>query len=297
MIIAPLMTLIMGVTLAIILGNGRRTGRSMLIVLLSIAYVIGLAVALSALFSPVVIGFGANPEIAGRISSNLIALYAALASGTARAFAVSRSNLGDISPGVAIAISLVQPPCVVGIAFAHARWFEGLGALVLFLTSSFAIVLAGGDVFWLSGVHARRQDRPRSTCAGGQCRPPCSRRSWSPSSSGSTATAPSSRTGIGCWPRKPSSRGWRGRTSMSATSPWSTGPKTSPCAGWPVPGIELLSADLRAGLGYDVGVELRVLPGEIHYFPEQVLVLPGWPDAWESAPWWAAEPAFSPGDR
>lgn len=156
MIIAPLMTLIMGVTLAIILGNGRRTGRSMLIVLLSVAYVIGLAVALSALFSPVAIGFGANPEIAGRISSNLIALYAALASGAARAFAVSRSNLGDIAPGVAIAISLVQPLCVVGIAFAHARWFEGLGALVLFLTSSFAIVLAGGGVFWLSGVHARR---------------------------------------------------------------------------------------------------------------------------------------------
>ena len=37
------------------------------------------------------------------------------------------------------------------------RGVVGAILLVLFLTNFFAIVLAGGGVFWLSGIHARRQ--------------------------------------------------------------------------------------------------------------------------------------------
>ena len=155
MIVAPLMTPIMAATLAIVLGNGRRVSRSVLIVGLSLLYVVGLAAALSVLIPALTIDFGSNPEILGRVSPNMIALYAALASGAAGAFAVSRADVGDTLPGVAIAISLVPPLCVVGISVSHAMWLDGFGALILFLTNFFAIVLAGGAVFWLSGVHPR----------------------------------------------------------------------------------------------------------------------------------------------
>ena len=56
---------------------------------------------------------------------------------------------------MAIAISLVPPLCVVGIALSHVQWLDAFGALILFLTNFFAIVLAGGAVFWLSGVRPR----------------------------------------------------------------------------------------------------------------------------------------------
>ena len=154
MIVAPLMTPIMATTLAHRPRELPRVSRSVLIVGLSIVYVVALAAALSGLIPSLVIDFGTNPEIGGR-ASDMIALYAALASGAAGAFAVSRADIGDTLPGVAIAISLVPPLCVVGIALSHLQWLDAFGALILFLTNFFAIVLAGGAVFWLSGVRPR----------------------------------------------------------------------------------------------------------------------------------------------
>lgn len=285
MIVAPLMTPIMATTLAIVLGNGSRMTRSVLIVLLSVAYVVGLAAALSALISPVVIGFMSNPEILGRVSPNMIALYAALASGAAGAFAVSRSDVGDTLPGVAIAISLVPPLCVVGITFAHARWLEGFGALILFLTNFFAIVLAGGAFLWLSGVHARRQ---------GPVEDHLRRRAVALAVLGTVFVAvllgfngyrtleqdrDSTLAGetVGAWLEgtrytvdgvtltyRPEDILVRGPASA----------RVRIAGAGTIPGIERLAADLEGRLGYNVSVELRVLPEEIRYFPERLLVRP-----------------------
>jgi uncharacterized hydrophobic protein (TIGR00271 family) len=156
MIIAPLMTPIMAATLAMVLGSGHRIKKSIIVVSMSVIYVIVLATVLSLFISPITIGFGANPEITSRISPNLLALYVALASGAAGAFAVSREDVGDTLPGVAIAISLVPPLSTVGISLAKVQWLSAGGAFILFLTNFLAILLAGGAVLWLSGVSARR---------------------------------------------------------------------------------------------------------------------------------------------
>lgn len=159
MIIAPLMTPIMGTTLAIVLGTSGRMGRSVLLVSLSVGYVVGLAIALSIFLPLVIIGFGTNPEITSRVSPNLLALAIALASGAAGAFAASRQDVSDALPGVAIAISLVPPLSVVGIALSKAQWTDAGGAMLLFVTNFLAIVIAGGAVFSLSGVNVRRVSR------------------------------------------------------------------------------------------------------------------------------------------
>jgi uncharacterized hydrophobic protein (TIGR00271 family) len=156
MIIAPLMTPIMATTLAMVLGEGKRITRSLLVVGTSVLYVVGLAILLSSFISPLVIGFGTNPEITSRVSPTLLALLVALASGAAGAFAVSREDVGDTLPGVAIAISLVPPLATVGISLSKAHWLDAGGASLLFVTNFLAIVIAGGVVFFLSGVHARR---------------------------------------------------------------------------------------------------------------------------------------------
>ncbi|HOH80958.1 MAG TPA: TIGR00341 family protein [Methanoregulaceae archaeon] len=156
MIIAPLMTPIMAATLAMVLGRAARIKRSILVVTFSALYVIGLALLLSLFISPIVIGFGSNPEIISRVSPNLLALFVALASGAAGAFAISREDVGDTLPGVAIAISLVPPLSVVGISLSKLHWGDASGAFVLFLTNFLAIILAGGAVLWLSGVSISR---------------------------------------------------------------------------------------------------------------------------------------------
>ena len=52
-------------------------------------------------------------------------------------------------PGVAIAIALVPPLCVVGISVSEAQWGAAIGASLLFLTNLLSILLAGGAVFAL----------------------------------------------------------------------------------------------------------------------------------------------------
>ncbi len=161
MIIAPLMMPIMAATLAMVLGSGNRIKKSIIVVSMSVIFVIGVAFLLSLFISPIAIGFQSNPEITSRVSPNLLALYVALASGAAGAFASSREDVGDTLPGVAIAISLVPPLSVVGISLAKLQWGNAGGAFILFLTNFLAIILAGGAVLWISGVSMHRAGTER----------------------------------------------------------------------------------------------------------------------------------------
>jgi len=107
---------------------------------------------LSTWVSPLTINFLANQEVFSRTAPDMLALYVALASGAAGAFAVSRENIGDSMPGVAIAISVLPPLSVVGISLAKGQWGDASGAFLLFLTNFFAILVAGGATLLLSGV-------------------------------------------------------------------------------------------------------------------------------------------------
>lgn len=307
MIVAPLMTPIMATTLGIVLGDGRRMTRSILIVGLSIVYVIVLSGVLSYPISPMVIGFGTNPEILGRVSPDLLALYAALASGAAGAFALSRKEIADALPGVAIAISLVPPLCVVGIAFFHARWLSGAGALILFLTNLFAIILAGGAIFWLSGVTPHRcRSQPGGAVSSGlgcdvaaQAR--SRRRAIMVAFVGMVVVA--AVLGFNGYRTLEQHRdtsiaenvveAWLGETKYILSDialvyqPGDiavNGPARARIviAGLgDIPSIESLAADLSARLDYDVSVELRVVPQEIAFFPT-IVGVPGSREAEEA---------------
>ena len=76
----------------------------------------------------------------------------AIAAGGAGAFALSRPDVSDSLPGVAVAIALVPPLAVVGLMISQNNWFEALGALLLFTTNLVAILLVGAFVFVLTGV-------------------------------------------------------------------------------------------------------------------------------------------------
>lgn len=154
MIIAPLMRPIMATAAGLVMGDMKRAGTSFLIVVVSVAGVIGVAWLLTAIDITTIISFGTNSQITGRISPRLIDLFAALAAGAAGAFAMSRDDVADSLPGVAISISLVPPLCVVGVALAEGEWMGAYGAMLLFLTNFLSIILAGGGVLALLGLSA-----------------------------------------------------------------------------------------------------------------------------------------------
>ena len=155
MIIAPLMTPIMATAAALVMGNIDRSLRTLLLVVLGVALVIVVSWLIGVLENALsFVSFTQNSQITGRISPRLTDLCIALASGAAGAFAMSRDDIADSLPGVAISISLVPPLCVVGIALSAGQWSAAGGAMLLFMTNFFSIILAGGGVLALLGLGA-----------------------------------------------------------------------------------------------------------------------------------------------
>jgi uncharacterized hydrophobic protein (TIGR00271 family) len=142
MIVAPLMTPILGVVLAITLGDRRNLVWSAVLVVVGAVTVIALAWMLGDL-SPIDVLAPTNSQVAGRINPRVVDLVAALATGAVGAFALVRSDVGDTLPGVAIAISLVPPLAVVGLTWEAGASDQARGALLLFLTNVAAILFTG----------------------------------------------------------------------------------------------------------------------------------------------------------
>ena len=150
MIVAPLMTPILGSAFAIVLADRYRAIRSLLTVLGGATLVIGIGVGFG-LLDPLDVSTG-NSQVASRVAPHLIDLIAALATGLVGAFALVRSDVSDTLPGVAIAISLVPPLAVVGLTLEEGHVDDALGALLLFATNVTAIIFTATLVLLLYRV-------------------------------------------------------------------------------------------------------------------------------------------------
>ncbi|WP_436778153.1 DUF389 domain-containing protein [Yinghuangia sp. YIM S09857] len=151
MIVAPLMTPILGSALAVVLADRRTLAHSVLLVVGGALVVVAIGFLVGWISAPPD-DFASNSQVAGRISPRLIDLVAALATGTVGAFALVRSDISDTLPGVAIAISLVPPLAVTGLLFRVQRYHDAGEAALLFATNVAAIVATGTTVFLAYGV-------------------------------------------------------------------------------------------------------------------------------------------------
>lgn len=150
MIVAPLSTPILGIAAGIVTGHVALVGRSALWLLggAAVTIVIGVLASLLVFDDAALIS---NEQILGRTSPGLLDLLAALATGMAGSFAIARRDLSAVLPGVAIAISLVPPLAVVGVALGHGEFLAAGGAFLLFFSNVIALVISGGLVFTLAG--------------------------------------------------------------------------------------------------------------------------------------------------
>jgi uncharacterized hydrophobic protein (TIGR00271 family) len=142
MIVAPLMTPILGTVLSTVTADGRNLFRSVALVVTGAAAVVVVGM-LIGLLVPVAIDQTNNAQVAGRVHPQLFDLLAALATGIVGSFALVRSDVSATLPGVAIAISLVPPLAVVGLTLESGAGSQSAGALLLFLTNVAAILVSG----------------------------------------------------------------------------------------------------------------------------------------------------------
>jgi len=169
MLVAPLMTPLMGAAISVVMGWPNRLTRSAAIALVGVVMTIVIGVILG-LIVPTTIDVATNSQILARSTPTILDLITAIAAGAAGAYGLSRPDVSDALPGVAIAISLVPPLSVVGIAWSQGAWAEGNGALLLFITNALAIVVVGGATFVFTGVTpirrvAQNQRRVRTAAA------------------------------------------------------------------------------------------------------------------------------------
>lgn len=149
MLIAPLMAPIMGIAASVVMGWGQRLLIGTAIVVGSVLAAVGLAW-LVALLLPAA-GTALPEEVLARSSPDLRDLLVALAAGAAGAYATVRRQALGAMPGVAVAVALVPPLACVGVLLADGQPDLARGAVLLFVTNLFGIVLAAAVMFVATG--------------------------------------------------------------------------------------------------------------------------------------------------
>jgi uncharacterized hydrophobic protein (TIGR00271 family) len=153
MLVAPLMTPLLGAGLSLVQGNVVLVRNAALSVFRGffVAFAIGVLVGL---LTP---NLTATPEMLARGSPRIPDLLVGFISGIAAAYAISRPNLLSALPGVAIAAALVPPLATAGLATSLGRWQLAIGALLLFLTNIVAIVLGAACSLWAVGIRGQHE--------------------------------------------------------------------------------------------------------------------------------------------
>ncbi len=136
------MTPILGIVLAVVLGDGVNLRRCVLLVVAGAAAVIAIGW-LMGVFVPYPVVAATNSQVAARVTPRIVDLVAALATGAVGSVALARSDISDTLPGVAIAISLVPPLAVVGLTLESGAPHQSLSAFLLFTTNVAAILASG----------------------------------------------------------------------------------------------------------------------------------------------------------
>ena len=149
MLIAPLMTPIMATSASLLMGWPVRATRAMFLVAGGVAIAVAGSWLISRYFP--VLEVTTNTQILARVTPTIVDLMIAFAAGAAGAFAVSRPDVADSLPGVAIAVALVPPLSVIGITLEAGEFGSAMGATLLFVTNLVGVILAAGITFVFVG--------------------------------------------------------------------------------------------------------------------------------------------------
>jgi len=155
MVVAPLMTPLIGAGLALVQGNTIFFRDS----IKAMGFGIGAALLISLFLGFVVPMEQLTPELLARGAPTIIDLGVAFLSGAAAAYAVARPSLLGALAGVAIAAALVPPLATVGISLAEGVWKISEGAAILFATNLVAIILGAAFIYRRLGIQGSRLGR------------------------------------------------------------------------------------------------------------------------------------------
>lgn len=148
MLVAPLMTPIFGIALALIRGDATLLGRAVRAEIVGVL----LSVALALCFGFLIPELEATTEMISRTKPNLLDLLVAVFAGFAGAYALVDEHISPALPGVAIATAIVPPLANTGLCIALGAYYGALGSFLLFFANFLSILLIAGAVFIAGGM-------------------------------------------------------------------------------------------------------------------------------------------------
>jgi len=153
MLVAPLMSPILGMGMASITGDGHLLRDSISGVIQGAIVAIVVSFLWTWLNSnlPFILLQEVPGEVLARTNPSPIDLTVAVAGGIAAAYALAQPHLSAALPGVAIATALMPPLCTIGVGLALDRMDVAGGASLLFVTNAVAIAFAATLVFFSLG--------------------------------------------------------------------------------------------------------------------------------------------------
>ena len=155
MLVAPLMTPLLGAALALVQGNLPLLSQSMraltagFLAALCIGMVIGIITGETTL----------SGELLSRGRPGLADIVIAFTAGIAGAYTTARTSLSAALPGVAIAAALVPPIATTGIAFTTGFTRVAIGSALLFSINVVAILLGAFTAFFGAGIRWSTEDK------------------------------------------------------------------------------------------------------------------------------------------
>lgn len=138
MLISPLMSPILGIGLSM----GINDRKHLFLALENFLIAIGAVLIVSTLYFLLTPLGAAGKEIMDRTAPDTLDVLVAIFGGIAGIVAVSRKEITNAIPGVAIATALMPPLCVAGFGIAKGNWVIFFGAFYLFFINSVFIALA-----------------------------------------------------------------------------------------------------------------------------------------------------------
>ncbi len=158
MLIAPLLSPILSLSLGVVMADPKLILRS--------AYTVGKAVLWSIPFAAVTallfqsqagLTDTLNSEIISRTDPSFVNMVVAIVAGIAASFAMIKPQINASLPGVAIAVALIPPLAVTGIGLSRLQWTIMIDSFLLFLLNLLAIVFSSMVVFSLMNLYVKRR--------------------------------------------------------------------------------------------------------------------------------------------
>jgi uncharacterized hydrophobic protein (TIGR00271 family) len=156
MLVAPLMTPLLGLACGVTMGRAERQLESAVMVLAGSAGAVGLAWLAAKTFSQPAFVTARSQQLLARTQPGTLDLGIALAAGAAGAYVTVHRQIVAALPGAAIAVALIPPLATVGISLQLGRGDLASGALLLYFTNLAGIVLSASVTFIATGVFAHR---------------------------------------------------------------------------------------------------------------------------------------------